>query len=362
MIGWAWRAALHRDAGSSCVGPWCNLGGALTRARADARGPRPRARRRASASRSVRASQRGLRCEHGAVTRAPEIDRGAAVSGHAVQALLRGPSLTVTWTGETVHGAVTRAVTARPGSVATARGVQGTRVPAALVELCAPTGCDHLLALSTGFTPLGLGRAAASGVEVQLRPGGYVVRADDTRDGFTTVTLVALDASGAITARRTLTVAGGRDDAHVGSWRGRDGLWVDDRSGRTRFYALDPIDAAGEAVATAAAPGARTAGCATETAAPGEARLIHRVAQVRGPGWFVEAGEWQVEEVVALGPAGTCVRGISGGEARDEREASAGREEREPVRSFVLRAADADTFEGRAWSGERAVALRCRWD
>ena len=48
--------------------------------------------------------------------------------------------------------------------------------------------------------------------------------------------------------------------------------------------------------------------------------------------------------------------------ARDEREAGAGREEHEPVRSFVLRATGADTFEGRAWSGRRAIALRCRME
>ena len=89
---------------------------------------------------------------------------------------------------------------------------------------------------------------------------------------------------------------------------------------------------------------------------------MERVAQVRGPGWFVEAGEWQAEEVLAMGPTGTCVRSITGGEARDEREAAGGREEHEPVRSFVLRATGVDTFEGRAWSGERAIALRCRME
>lgn len=361
VVGSATALTLDPDAPSFCVGPWCSLGGALTLAP----GPTPAALvlARADAPPRVapeRGPQRTVRCEHGAVTPAPEIDRGAAVSGHAVQCSLRGSTLAVTWSGETVRGSVARPVTMRPGAAPTCRGVQGARTPAALIELCAPAGCDHLLALPTGFTDLGFGRAVVGGVEVLQRGGGFIARADDSRDGVTLVTLVAVDAGGAVTARRTYALAAARDEAHVGSWSGRDGLWVDDRAGGTRFLALDPADASGEVLATAAAPDARTGGCVGTTDAPGEARLMHRVAQVRGPGWFVEAGEWQVEEVLALGPAGTCARTITGGEARDEREASAGREEHEPVRSFVLRATGADAFEGRAWSGERAVALRCR--
>lgn len=239
--------------------------------------------------------------------------------------------------------------------------MQGSRSPAALIELCAPGGCDHLLALSTGYTDLGLGRALAGGVEVQQRAGGFVVRADDSRDGVTLVTLVALDAAGAITARRTFALAAAADEAHVGSWSGRDGLWVDDRDGGTRFLALDPADTASEALVTAPAPGASTRACAAADM-PGEMRRMQRVAQVSGREWFVEAGEWQTEEVIALGPSGACVRSITGGEARDEREAGGGREEREPVRSFVLRATGDGSFEGRAWSGERAIALRCRME
>ncbi|MDO9021124.1 MAG: hypothetical protein Q7V43_29625 [Myxococcales bacterium] len=362
VIGAPSALALDPDATSFCVGAWCRLGGALTLAPPPAAPARVLARADdPPAAQPARRPQRTVRCEHGAVSPAPEIDRGAAVSGHAVQWSLAGATLTVTWSGETARASVTGAVTVRPGASATGRGVQGDGGPAALIELCAPSGCDHLLALPTGYTALGLGRAQVGGVEVLRRPGGYVARADDARDGVTLVTLVALDATGAVTARRTYALAAARDEAHVGSWSGRDGLWVDDRAGRSRFLALDPGDAAGEALATADATSERTAGCAAAEAT-GEARLIHRVAQVRGPGWFVEAGEWQVEEVVALGPAGACARSITGGEARDEREAGAGREEHEPVRSFVLRATGADTFEGRAWSGRRAIALRCRME
>jgi hypothetical protein len=313
------------------------------------------------ASAPPRNPQRTVRCQHGVVTRAPEIDRGAAVSGHAVQWSLVGAMLTVTWSGETAQGAVTRAVTVRPGARIRGRGVQGTRTPAALIELCAPSGCDHRLALRSGFTDLGLGRAVGGGVEIQQRAGGFVVRADDARDGIDLVTLLLLDATGTATARRTYALAAARDEVHVGSWSGRDGLWIDDRNGGTRFLALDPTDTAGEAMVTTPAPGTATGGCVNAEAL-GEARRMERVAQVRGPGWFVEAGEWQAEEVLAMGPTGTCVRSITGGEARDEREAAGGREEHEPVRSFVLRATGVDTFEGRAWSGERAIALRCRME
>jgi hypothetical protein len=362
VIGSPAALPLDLDAPSFCVGAWCRLGGGLTLAPSPTRAARVLARADAPpAEAAPRGPQRGIRCEHGAVTHAPEIDRGAAVSGHAVRVSLRGATLAVTWSGETAQGAVTRAVTARPGAVAIVRGVQGAREPAALVELCEPRGCDHLLARSTGFTDLGLGRAAVGGVEVQQRAGGFVARADDSRDGVAIVTLVALDAAGVVTARRTFALAAPRDDAHVGRWAGRDGLWVDDREGTTRFYALDPGDVAGAPLVTVDATQAATRACARSDA-EGEARMIYRVAQVRGPGWFVEAGEWQVEEVVALGPTGACVRSISGGEARDEREAGAGHEEREPVRSFTLRATGEDTFEGRAWSGERAIALRCRME
>ncbi len=362
VIGSAAALALDPAADSFCVGPWCRLGGALTIAppptpaslviaRADAPPPIP----------SPRSPQRAVRCEHGAATRAPEIDRGAAVSGHAVSWSLQGSTLSVRWSGETSQGAVSRPVTARPGARPSGRGVQGTRSPAALIELCAPGGCDHLLALPTGYTDLGLGRALAGGVEVQQRAGGFVARADDSRDGVTLVTLVALDAAGTITARRTFALAAATDEAHVGSWSGRDGLWVDDRDGGTRFLALDPADTAGEALVTAPAPGASTRACAAAEL-PGEMRRMQRVAQVSGREWFVEAGEWQTEEVIALGPSGACVRSITGGEARDEREAGEGREEHEPVRSFVLRATVDGSFEGRAWSGERAIALRCRME
>jgi hypothetical protein len=358
VLGAGAALALDPDAPAFCVGPWCRLGGALTLAPPPSRPALALARGDAPpAPAAPRSAQRGVRCEHGTVTAAPEIDRGAAVSGHAVRVSLAGATLSVAWSGETARGSVTRAVALRPGAPAVVRGVQGSTAPAALVELCAPAGCDHLLALASGFHDLGLGRATAGGVDVLLRDGGYLARADDARDGVSLVTLVALDAAGAVTARRTYALAADPDDAHVGRWAGRDGLWVDDGAGAMRFLALGADDAA----VSVPAPGAATRACGADVGAtPGEARLVQRVAQVRGPGWFVELGEWQVEEVLAVGAAGPCVRSITGGEARDEREASAGREEREPVRSFVLRAADGDAFAGRAWSGERAVALRCR--
>ena len=231
----------------------------------------------------------------------------------------------------------------RPGVRVFARGVQGAERPAGLVELCAPTGCTHLLATSAGFSDLGLGRATAGGVEVQRSAlGGYVARADAVRDGVPVVTLVAVSDGGVVTARRTYVLAGRSDEAHTGTWDGADGLWIGDRAGHLRFVAIDARDVDG-ATTGVPVPDARTGGCATSAGpARGTVRMLQRVSQVRGPGWFVEAGEWQTEEVLEVGDAGACVRSITSGEARDEDEMRAnGREEHEPVRSFALRATGA---------------------
>jgi hypothetical protein len=354
--------ALDADAPSFCVGPWCRLGGAITAT--DERRAYAPALARAAAVASALPALRPLRdvvCEHGATRPAPEIDHGVAVSGHAMRASLLGATLTVTWSGATLNGAVSRAVAVRPGVRVFARGVQGAERPAGLVELCAPTGCAHLFATSAGFTDLGLGRAIAGGVEVQRSAlGGYVARADAVRDGVPVVTLVAVSAGGAVTGRRTYALAGRSDEAHTGTWDGADGLWIGDRAGALRFVSIDARDVDGAATRVPA-PGARTGGCETPAApSRGTVRMLQRVSQVRGPGWFVEAGEWQTEEVLEVGDAGACVRSITSGEARDEDEMRAdGREEHEPVRSFALRATAAASYEGTAWSGERAIALRC---
>ncbi len=349
--------ALDPDASSRCEGPWCRFGGAIT-VGPGVRAVAVRTRPQAVPSQVVdEQAQREVRCEHGAVGRGREIDHGAAASGYAVRATQTGAAITVTWEGATLTGTVTRTLPVRAGAQLSVRGVQGATTPAALVERCNATGCDHVLATSAGFTDLGLGRARGGGVEVLRGAQGWIARADSVVDGVTLATLVAVSPAGAVVARRTVALASGRDRAHVGSWEGADGLWVRDRGGRLRFVALDATREG--ATVTVPAPDGETAPCGASVPARGEVHMAERVAQVRGPGWFVEAGEWQLDEVLAVDEQRVCARGISGGEARPEDEArEAGREEREPVRSFVLRAEGAG-FVGTAWSGERSIALRC---
>lgn len=353
--------ALDLDARASCVGSTCRFGGIVS-ARDGARGPAPILTRddAVSDAQTSAGTQRVIRCEHGAVTPAPEIDRGVAASGYAVQATLSAGALSVDWSGATLTGSVSRPFAARAGARVFPRGVEGARTPAALLEVCAATGCDHVFATRAALTDLGLGRAQPGSVEVQLAPHGFVARADTLREGVSLVTLIALDAGGAITARRTYALATQRAHAHVGSWQGVDGLWIEDRVSTMRFVALDPSDAAGRVVATVPTAGVATRSCEADVVARGEVRMLEGVAQARGPGWFVEAGEWQQEEVLAVDARSVCVRSLTGGEAHDEAEARVGgREEREPVRSLALRSDGADGLVGTAWSGRRAIALRC---
>lgn len=361
VVGARSLVALDLDARAHCVGSTCRFGG-IIEAREGPGGPAPILTRddAVTDAQTSAGTQRVIRCEHGAVTPAPEIDRGVAASGYAVQAALTAGSLSVTWSGATLAGAVSRPFAARAGARVFPRGVEGARAPAALLEVCAATGCDHIFATRTGLTDLGLGRAQPGSVEVQLGAHGFVARADTLREGVSLVTLIALDAAGAITARRTYALATQREHAHVGSWQGVDGLWIEDRESRMRFVALDPSDAAGRAVATVPSAGAATGSCGANVIARGEVRMLEGVAQAQGPGWFVEAGEWQQEEVLAVDEGSVCVRSLTGGEAHDEAEARVGgREEREPVRSLALRSDGADGLVGTAWSGRRAIALRC---
>ncbi len=79
---------------------------------------------------------------------------------------------------------------------------------------------------------------------------------------------------------------------------------------------------------------------------------------VRGEGWFLERGRWQHEQVLSLTRDGVCAREMGAGEPFEEEEGREGREEREPVRSFALRAVEG-RWVGEAWSGRRRIALRC---
>jgi hypothetical protein len=74
----------------------------------------------------------------------------------------------------------------------------------------------------------------------------------------------------------------------------------------------------------------------------------------------VVGDEWRSEEVYAVGERTACLLAAMGGEARDEPEGV--HEAAEPVRSVLVEAAAGGVLAGLAWQGERAHALRCRWD
>jgi hypothetical protein len=202
---------------------------------------------------------------------------------------------------------------------------------------------------------LRLGRGVPGGVEVHAWPEGFVVRVDEVRPEGSLVTLARVDGAGAVTRRRSYVLAGAVEDAAAGRWGDRDGLWIAAPPGVMRFHPLDGID---DLDVEVPAPDARTGPCAPGATAEGEARWVHAVPVVRGEGWFLERGRWQHEQVLSLTRSGVCAQEMGAGEPFEEEEGREGREEREPVRSFVLRA-EGGRWVGEAWSGRRRIALRC---
>ncbi|MEZ4394652.1 MAG: hypothetical protein R3A48_26565 [Polyangiales bacterium] len=355
VLGDASALALGDEA-LGCAAGWCRLGerlllgpGAPPQGEALARPDRPAPDARLT-------PQRTLRCEHGASTPAAEIDHGAASTGYAVRAEALGPdSLAVTWEGDALRGRARVTVPRREGATMEVRGVPFATAPMALVTRCDTRGCDHLLVTRDGATDLRLGRAAPSGVEAHAWEGGAMIRVDDARPEGSTVTLVRVDARGALGRRRTYALAGRLEDAAAGRWGDRDGLWTANPSGTLRFYPLDGVD---DVAVTPPAPDARTAPCAPDERGEGEARWVHAVPVVRGDGWFLERGRWQHEEQLSLSSGRVCVRRLGAGEPHEEREARGTREERVAVRSLTLRPG-AGGYVGEAWAGRRRIALRC---
>jgi len=339
----------------SCAGGWCALGDAL-HLTPEGAGEGPALSARASHPLVLQGvPQRTITCAHGAVSAAREIDHGAASTGYAVRAVATGDTVTVTWEGDRAQGRVQGTVPPRVGVRAEVRGVALADRPAALLTRCDTRGCDHLLATTGGVYDLHLGRAAPSGVEVHAFPEGFVVRVDDVRPEASLVTLARVDAGGAVLRRRSYALAGAIEDAAAGRWGDRDGLWIAAPPGRLRFHPLDGVD---DVDVEVPAPDARTGPCAPGVTAEGEARWVHAVPVVRGDGWFLERGRWQHEQVLSLTRGGVCAREMGAGEPFEEDEGREGREEREPVRSFVLRA-EGGRWVGDAWSGRRRITLRC---
>lgn len=339
----------------SCAGGWCALGDALHLTPEGAGEGPALAARSSHPPVSQGFPQRTVRCTHGATSAAREIDHGAASTGYAVRAVAAGDGVTVTWEGDRAQGRVRGAAPPRVGVRAEVRGVALADRPAALLTRCDARGCDHLLATREGVHDLHLGRGVPGGVEVHAWPEGYVVRVDEVRPEASLVILARVDARGTPLRRRTYVLAGAIEDAAAGRWGDRDGLWIAAPPGRMRFHPLDVVD---EVDAEVPAPDARTGPCAAGVVAEGEARWIHAVPVVRGDGWFLERGRWQHEQVLSLTRDGVCARAMGAGEPFEEEEGREGREEREPVRSFMLRAVEG-RWEGEAWSGRRRIALRC---
>lgn len=339
-----------------CVAGWCRLGprlllgpGAPPQGDGLARPDRP-------ALQAPLTAQRTLRCEHGATTPAQEIDHGAASTGYAVRAEELSPdALAVTWEGDALRGRARVSVPPREGATMEVRGVPFATAPMALITRCDTRGCDHLLVTRDVATDLRLGRAAPSGVEAHAWEGGAMIRVDDARPEGSMVTLVRVDASGALGRRRSYALAGRIEDAAAGRWGDRDGLWTANPSGTLGFYPLDGVD---DVAVRPPAPDARTLPCAADERGQGEARWIHSVPVVRGDGWFLERGRWQHEEQLSLSAGRVCVRRIGAGEPHEEREARGTREERVAVRSLVLRPGGGG-YVGEAWAGTRRIALRC---
>ena len=351
--------ALDVRGAAYCAGPWCRLGDSLLLGPAGATSARVLARDDAPPSVAAPdAPPAAFSCAFaGPPSPAVEIDDGPAVSGYAVAAALHGATLTVTWTGDVVHGSMRAELPDAAGARVFVRGVQGATAPEALVELCDDGRCRHLRATTAGVTDLALGRGRPGGVELQrLRSGDEALRVDDVRDGVELVTVVRLDADGAPGVRRTFALAGAHEDASVGTWDGRAGLWVRGPSATLRFFEADPADTTGTVHATVHAPGPGTSACGAGVAARGEVHVTDRGAQVSGLGWFVEAGSWQQDQTVDVDVAGACVRAFSAGEQRVEDGSAEGAEE--PARSVVLRAVNG-VLEGFAWGGEARRPLRC---
>jgi hypothetical protein len=352
---------------SYCVGAWCRFGDSLSasfapdsdRATTLARATPPEA----PLAPRPRYDQRGLYCRLGASAPGPEMDHGVALTGHTFRWQVTGRNAAVFWSGETLTATATGLLSTRANGRVLGRGVPWTRSPVGLLEQCNDIACDHFIAARAGLRPLSLGRAQAGGVELFERAGGgYLVRYDETLNDTTVTTLLRVDDAGAEQGRRNFLLAEGAADAHVGRVGDDDGLWVRDVGGALHFYPIATGDYEGLPTVSVRAPDATTAGCAAGHTARGEVRIRERPAQVWGDGWFVEAGEWQQEEVLDLVGDTLCLRAIGGGEARDEAEArAAGVEEHEPVRSFELTAEGPERVVGRAWAGRTRRAVECEF-
>jgi len=356
VVGDARGHALALDGEVFCAGPWCRFGADLTLSTVGRAAPPLLTRAEAAAAPPPRGDRPWIRCAPGGPNAdGPELDHGAAYTGYALRAAVVGETVNLTWEGSTLQGAAS--VRWPGGGPVRAIGAAHATRPAALLERCASDGCSYALAMPGALTPLDLRRPHPNTVSLVAMEDGWVVRADEVRDGVGMVALIDLSPQGAVRASRTYALAEDPTRAAVGAMGARAGLWVRTRDGGMRFVALDAR--AGEAATTAREVHAP---CAPGAAREGYARLSYDVSLARGEGWFVEGGEWAVESVLHVANGATCVAAFGGGEPREEPENDEAERGRTRVRSVLLRAAEGGRFEGRAWAGRLILPQRCTLD
>lgn len=356
VVGDARGLALAPDGEVFCAGPWCRFGAELTLSTAARAAPPVLTRADFAAPPPPRGDRPWIRCAPGGPNvDGPELDHGAAYTGYALRAAVVGESVNLTWEGSTLQGA---ASVRWPGAGALhAIGAAHATRPAALLERCASDGCSYAFARPGALTPLDLRRPHPHTVSLVAMEDGWVVRADEVRDGVGVVSLIDLSPQGAVRASRTYALAEDPTRAAVGALGARAGLWMRTTGDAMRFVALDArADEAATTVREVHAP------CAPGAAREGYARLSYDVSLARGEGWFVEGGEWAVESVLHVASGATCVAAFGAGEPREEPEDDEAERGRTRVRSVVLRAAEGGRFEGRAWAGRLILPQRCALD
>ena len=360
--------ALDPEGLSYCAGPVCRLAGVLEWTagaseppwfitRADAAPPPPPT----WVSPPQRAAERAhYECASGETLGAgPELDRGIAVSGYALHWTPERDGVTVQWNGATFSG-VARGRLPPTAEAVTFTGYApvGATTPVALLDRCAGARCETFLASGTGLQPFPLEHFAHPYRRDLLQAEGTAVLAlaRGVAHGVTVAQAILFDLrAGEVVAQRSVVSEAPPEFIQAGSLDGRDGLWLPTSPRRWRFVPLAGEEAREETVED----DGTLAPCAPGVTARGVLRRLDRGAEIQGAGWAPMAGEWQVEEILAVTAQGLCVRAIAGGESRDESAFTHQSGESDPVRSFALTADGAGHLTGVAWQGRRRFAMSC---
>lgn len=335
-----------------CAGPWCRLGGNLLLSTVARESVGVVARRDAApAIDHARRPRRLFECHpDGVATPGVEMDHGSAVSGYALRAQVQGESVSLTWYGATLRGTATVRWPGPAGDLFRAIGAVDATTPGAIVERCTQGRCERAFASPAGLTALPLPATMPGTAALHATADGWIARADDTRFGTPVVTLVSLDARGAVRAQRTYALSSQNARADAGTRAGGAGLWVREGAATLRFHPIEgSVTAEAEEVSE---------GCDPAASAEGVVFRVGELDAVRGEDWLVDPTEWQVEERLHVSSGRACVASIAGGEPRDEVDEARAREHT-PVRTFVLRTTGPDGSSAQAWAGRQVYPQRC---